>query len=64
MGFILVFKPIHELKGGKVKGNCDAELVLQAMADYENYHQAIIVTREFWGQILQILGTQYLIIYT
>jgi len=43
-GFILVFKPILELKGGKVKGNCDAELILQAMIDYDNYKKAVIVT--------------------
>jgi len=43
-GFILVFKPILELKDGKVKGNCDAELVLQAMIEYKNYKKAVIVT--------------------
>ena len=44
VGFILTFKPVLELKSGKVKGNVDAELVLQVMIDYVNYHQAIIVT--------------------
>lgn len=43
-GFILVFKPILELKSGKVKGNCDAELVLQAMIDYKSYRKAVIVS--------------------
>lgn len=43
-GFILIFKPILELKNGKVKGNCDAELVLQAMIDYKNYEKALIVS--------------------
>ena len=43
-GFILVFKPILELKSGKVKGNCDAELVLQAMIDFSDYEKALIVT--------------------
>jgi uncharacterized LabA/DUF88 family protein len=43
-GFTLIFKPILELKNGEVKGNCDAELVLQAMIDYKLYHQAIIVS--------------------
>ena len=43
-GFILIFKPILELKNGKVKGNCDAELVLQAMIDYTDYEKAIIVS--------------------
>jgi uncharacterized LabA/DUF88 family protein len=40
----LIFKPVLELKDRRVKGNCDAELVLQAMIDYSNYTQAIIVT--------------------
>lgn len=44
VGFILVFKPIMELEGGKVKGNCDAELVLQAMIEYDDYERAVIVT--------------------
>lgn len=43
-GFIIIFKPILELKNRKVKGNCDAELVLQAMIDYKNYSKALIVT--------------------
>jgi uncharacterized LabA/DUF88 family protein len=42
-GFILVFKPILEIKG-RVKGNVDAELVLQAMIEYPNYDKAVIVT--------------------
>lgn len=29
---------------GKTKGNCDAELVLQAMIEYPNYNKAMIVT--------------------
>lgn len=42
-GFILIFKEI--LFGeGKVKGNCDAELVLHAMIEYSNFHQAVLVT--------------------
>lgn len=43
-GFVLIFKPILENKGQVIKGNCDAELVLQAMIDYKKYNQAIIVT--------------------
>lgn len=42
--YILIFKPTFRNKNGVVKGNCDAELVLQAMIDYAAYHQAIIVT--------------------
>ena len=44
MGYILIFKPTLKTKEGKVKGNCDAELVLHAMIEYEHYHKAIIVT--------------------
>lgn len=44
IGYILVFKPTLELPDGKVKGNCDAELVLHSMIEFPNYHQAIIVT--------------------
>ena len=43
-GYILVFKPTLKLPSGKVKGNVDAEIVLHAMIEYENYHKALIVT--------------------
>lgn len=43
-GYILIFKPILKYGDGKVKGNCDAELVLQAMIDYNQYDKAVIVT--------------------
>jgi len=45
--FILIFKPtLYRSERGKViiKGNVDAELVLHAMIQYKNYHQAILVT--------------------
>ena len=43
-GFICVFKPTLEYKDGTTKGNCDAELVLQAMIEYPDYDGAIIVS--------------------
>lgn len=43
-GYVLIFKPTLKYKDGKIKGNCDAELVLQAMIDYQNYDKAIIVS--------------------
>jgi uncharacterized LabA/DUF88 family protein len=43
-GYILVFKPTLKLPSGKVKGNVDAEMVLHAMVEYENYDEALIVT--------------------
>ncbi len=43
-GFVVVFKPILETLEGKIKGNCDAELVLQAMIELNNYDKALIVS--------------------
>jgi uncharacterized LabA/DUF88 family protein len=45
-GFILIFKPV--LPNGKdgVKGNIDADMVLQAMIEYENYDKAVLVTSD------------------
>lgn len=44
-GFVLIFKPIVFDKSQKrIKGNCDAELVLQAMIDFHNYEQGLIVS--------------------
>ena len=43
-GFICVFKPTVTYRDGKTKGNCDAELVLQAMTEYQYYKKVIIVT--------------------
>jgi len=43
-GFICIFKPTLTYKDGTTKGNCDAELVLQAMIEYQNYEKAIIVS--------------------
>ena len=42
-GFLLIFKDILE-HNGIVKGNCDAELVLHSMIEYDQYDQAIVVT--------------------
>lgn len=44
MGYTLIFKPTLPNQDGEVKGNCDAELVLQAMIDINNYSKAVIVT--------------------
>lgn len=43
-GFICIFKPTLKYKDGTTKGNCDAELVLQAMIELPNYDKAVIVT--------------------
>ena len=44
MGYTLIFKPTLPDKDGRTKGNCDAELVLQAMIDLDEYYKAVIVT--------------------
>ncbi|MBU2579244.1 NYN domain-containing protein [Patescibacteria group bacterium] len=47
-GFILIFKEVVYDGDGKAKGNCDADLVLQATRDvYENkFNKAIIVSSD------------------
>ena len=43
-GYVLIFKEILHNKEGFVKGNCDAELVLQAMIEFPQYEKAVVVT--------------------
>ena len=43
-GFLCIFKPTLKYQDGKTKGNCDAELVLQAMIEFKNYDKAVMVT--------------------
>ena len=45
-GYVLIFKPTLMDKNGEVKGNVDADLVLQAMIDFPKYDKAIIVTSD------------------
>lgn len=42
--FILIFKEILEAHAESIKGNCDAELVLETMIEFDHYDQAVIVT--------------------
>jgi uncharacterized LabA/DUF88 family protein len=45
VGYIIIFKPILVSRDGKiVKGNVDAELVMRAMIELNNYDKAIIVS--------------------
>ena len=46
VGYVLVFKPTLPDKNGEVKGNVDADLVLQTMIDYKKYDKAIIITSD------------------
>lgn len=43
-GYELIFKPVLFLKNNETKWNVDAELVLQAMIDINDYDRAVIVT--------------------
>jgi len=45
-GYILIFKPVMRNKDGEPKGNVDAELVLQAMIDWDRYDTAVIVSSD------------------
>lgn len=45
-GYVMTYRPTFSPKEGKVKGNCDAELVLQAMIDFDKYDKAVIVTSD------------------
>ncbi len=44
MGYTLVFKPTVTSGEGEVKGNVDAELVLQVMKEWSEYNRAVIVS--------------------
>jgi uncharacterized LabA/DUF88 family protein len=48
MGYVLVYKEVTYDVDGKVKGNCDAELVLKTMVDYyeKKLDKAVIVTSD------------------
>src|ERR1700749_4603576 len=43
-GYILIFKPVIQYDDGRIKGNCDAELILQTMINYPDYQTCVIVS--------------------
>ena len=45
-GYVIVFKPTIKDGNGKLKGNVDADLVLQTMIDINKFDKAIIVTSD------------------
>ena len=45
-GFILKFKPTIPDTDGKIKGNIDADLVLNAMLEFNQYDKAVIVSSD------------------
>mgnify|MGYP001565123353 FL=1 len=48
MGYVLVYKEVTYDGGGKVKGNCDTDLVLKAVVDYyeKRCEKAVIVASD------------------
>lgn len=44
VGYELIFKEIVRDQRGNIKGNCDAELVLHAVARIPQYARAVIIT--------------------
>ncbi len=56
-GFILIFKQTVSV-GGKIKGNCDAELVLKTISDFytKKYNTCLLVTGDGdFGCIVEFL---------
>ncbi len=45
-GFVLCFKPTVPDASGKIKGNVDADLVLRASLERDDYEQAVIVSSD------------------
>ena len=45
-GFVIQLKPTVSDEDGNVKGNVDADLVLQAALDMQNYDKAVIVSSD------------------
>lgn len=43
-GYEIIFKPVLPHHPDGVKGNVDAELVLQVMHEYQNYDKAVIIS--------------------
>lgn len=61
-GYILHFKPLIRTEDNVIKGNVDADMVLQAMVDIERYDQAVIVSGDgdFAGLIRHLASVEKL----
>ena len=48
MGYILVYKEVTYDGSGKVKGNCDADLVLKTVVDFyeKNFDKAVLISSD------------------
>lgn len=56
-GFICFFKPLVRYDDGTIKGNVDADMVLQVMVDIEKYDGAVIISGDgdFSGMLRHLL---------
>ncbi|MDP2669798.1 MAG: NYN domain-containing protein [bacterium] len=60
IGYTLVFKPVNEKSTSQTKGNVDAELVLQAMIDVQEYTTAVIITGDGdFGSLVRYLREKH-----
>ena len=61
-GFILKFKPTIPDADGKIKGNIDADLVLQTMIELNNFDKAVIVSSDgdFYSLVQYLYGNNKL----
>jgi uncharacterized LabA/DUF88 family protein len=61
-GYILKFKPVVFDEQKKVKGNIDADMVLQAVIDLDIYDQAVVVTSDgdFYSLVDYLYGKEKL----
>ena len=61
-GYILVYKPVIPNGDGGAKGNVDADLVLQAMLDYDKYNKAVIISSDgdFYSLVKHLYNTNKL----
>ena len=65
-GYVLIFKPTIPDSNGHIKGNIDADLVLQTMIDFPSYDKAIIVSGDgdFYCLLEYLEGKGKLLKYT
>jgi uncharacterized LabA/DUF88 family protein len=61
-GYILHFKPLVRHEDSAIKGNVDADMVLQTMVDIDRYDQAVIVSGDgdFAGLIRHLASVEKL----
>jgi len=45
-GFLIIFKPTIRDNYGNIKGNCDADMVLETVIHVQKYDKAVIVTSD------------------